>query len=291
MEMCPPPDPHPRRPRLALPPKACDAVCHVIGPRTRFPFSADRKYDAPDAPYEELERLHATLGFERAALVQATVHGDDNRAMLDALERSGGRYRGVAIVDDQVSDLELERLDHAGVCGVRFNFVRFLGGPPPAAAFRRIVERIAPLGWHIALHVGGDDLLEHESMLRTLRLPVVIEHMGRVDVAKGLRQRSFQRMLELMKGHGFWVKIDMGERLSLSGPPYADVVPFAQAIVEAAPERVLWGTDWPHPMYQPGKPMPNDGDLVDLFGTYVSDPGLRETILVNNAARLYRFGD
>jgi len=289
MELCPPPDPRPKKPQLALPRNACDAVCHVIGPRSRFPFSRDRKYDAPDAPFEDLARLHAVLGFERAALVQASVHGDDNRAMLDALERSGGRYRGVAILDERVSDRELERLDGAGVCGVRFNFVRFLGGPPPAASFRRIVERIAPLGWHVALHVGGAELLEHERMLRKLRLPVVIEHMGRVDIAAGQRQKSFQRMLGLMKHDGFWAKIDMGERLSLSGAPYADVVPFAQAIVETAPERVLWGTDWPHPIYQPGRPMPNDGDLVDLFGTYVPDPVLREKILVDNPAKLYRF--
>jgi predicted TIM-barrel fold metal-dependent hydrolase len=262
----------------------------VIGPRARYPFAPERRYDAPDASFEALARLHAVLGFERAALVQASVHGSDNTAMLDALERGGGHYCGVAILDDAVSDGELERLDRAGVRGVRFNFVRFLGGPPPAASFQRITERIAPLGWHVALHVGGEDLLEHEAMLRRLRLPVVIEHMGRVDISKGLRQKSFQRMLDLMKHDGIWVKIDMGERLSVLGPPYADIVPFAQAIVDAAPERVLWGTDWPHPMYAPGKPMPNDGDLVDLFGAYVPDPALREVILVRNAERLYRFG-
>jgi 2-pyrone-4,6-dicarboxylate lactonase len=289
MQACPPADPHPKKPRLALPPKACDAVCHVIGPRTRFAFSADRKYDAPDAPFEALRALHEVLGFERAALVQATVHGADNGAMVDALQRSEGRYRGVAILDGSESDAELSRLDAAGVCGVRFNFVGMLGGPPPAAAFQRIVSRIGELGWHIALHVGGEDLLEHESRLRSLRVPVVIEHMGRVDIARGLEQPSFRRMLQLMKDHGFWAKIDMGDRLSLTGPPYLDVVPFAQAIVAAAPDRVLWGTDWPHPMYQAGKPMPNDGDLVDLLAAYIPDAALRERVLVHNAARLYRW--
>jgi 2-pyrone-4,6-dicarboxylate lactonase len=289
MELCPAADPHPRKPRLALPPKACDAVCHVIGPRHRFAFSAERKYDAPDAPYEALRHLHDVLGFERAALVQATPHGADNSAMVDALQRSEGRYRGVAILEGGEPEAELARLDAAGVCGVRFNFVRMLGGPPPAAVFERIVARVSELGWHIALHVGGDDLLEHEHTLSRLELPVVIEHMGRVDIRQGLEQRSFKRMLALMKEQGFWVKIDMGDRLSLTGPPYADVVPFAQAIVEAAPERVLWGTDWPHPMYQAGKVMPNDGDLVDFFGACVPDAGLRERILVHNAARLYRY--
>lgn len=289
MMSCPPPDPLPKKPRLALPRGACDAVCHVIGPRPRFRFSADRKYDVPDAPYEELERLHSILGFERAALVQATVHGADNAAMLDALERSGGRYRGVAILEDTVSDSELERLNRAGVCGVRFNFVRFLGGPPSPGSFHRIVDRIAPLGWHIAIHVGGDDLLEHAAMLSKLRLPVVIEHLGRVDVRGGMEQASFRLMLDLMKHHGVWMKIDMGDRLSVSGPPYRDVIPFAQAVVGAAPDQVLWGTDWPHPMYQADKPMPNDGNLVDLFGEYVPDAALRERILVKNAARLYHF--
>ena len=289
MQSCPPPDSQPKKPRFALPPKACDAVCHVIGPRSRFAFSPERKYDVPDSPFEELARLHAVLGIHRAALVQATVHGADNSAMLDALERSGGRYKGVAILDGSESDAELGRLDRAGVCGLRFNFVRMLGGPPDARMFHRIVARIADLGWHIALHVGGDDLMEHEASLRKLGVPVVIEHMGRVDIAQGLQQPSFVRMLDLMKQDGFWVKIDMGDRLSVTGPPYRDVIPFAQAIVDAAPERVLWGSDWPHPMYQGGKPMPNDGDLVDLFGAYVPDPALREQILVTNAATLYRF--
>lgn len=233
--------------------------------------------------------MHDVLGIERAALVQATVHGADNSAMLDALERSGGRYRGVAILRGQESEAELARLDAAGVCGVRFNFVRMLGGPPPAATFHHVVARIAELGWHIALHVGGEDLLEHEATLRKLRVPVVIEHMGRVDIAAGLEQPSFVRMLQLMKHDGFWVKIDMGDRLSRTGSPYLDVVPFAQAIVAAAPDRVLWGTDWPHPMYQPDKPMPNDGDLVDLLAQYVPDASLRGRILVHNAARLYRY--
>lgn len=264
-------------------------MCHVIGPRERFPFGAERKYDAPDAPFEALARLHSVLGIERAALVQATVHGADNSAMVDALERSAARYRGVAILDGAESDADLARLDAAGVCGVRFNFVRMLGGPPPTAIFERIVARVGELGWHVALHVGGDDLLEHETTLRKLRVPVVIEHMGRVNITAGLGQASFVRMLALMKHEGFWVKIDMGDRLSQTGPPYRDVVPFAQAIVAAAPERVLWGTDWPHPMYQPGRVMPNDGDLVDLFAEYVPDAAMRERILVHNAARFYRY--
>jgi predicted TIM-barrel fold metal-dependent hydrolase len=164
-----------------------------------------------------------------------------------------------------------------------------LGGPPDSAAFDRIVDRIAPFGWHVALHVGGDDLVEHAQRLRTLRVPVVIEHLGRVDVAQGLDQRAFRLMLDLMKNDGIWVKIDMGDRLSVQGPPYHDVVPFVHAIVDTRADRVLWGTDWPHPMYQPGKVMPNDGDLVDLLALYLPDTAMRETILVANPAGFYSF--
>lgn len=257
MQQYPPPDPEPKTPRLKLPRRSCDTVCHVIGPRDRFAFSPDRKYDVPDAPFEALWRLHQVLGIDRAVLVQATVHGSDNSAMLDALARSNGAYRGVAIVDDTVTDAEIERLQRAGVTGVRFNFVRMLGGPPDTAAFERIVDRIAPFGWHVALHVGGDDLIEHAARLRKLRVPVVIEHLGRVDVAQGLDRQPFRLMLDLMKNDGIWVKIDMGDRLSMQGPPYHDLVPFVQAIVDNRADRVLWGTDWPHPMYQHDKVMPN----------------------------------
>jgi 2-pyrone-4,6-dicarboxylate lactonase len=291
VQHCPPPDPAPRTPQLRLPRLACDTVCHVIGPRDRFAFSPDRKYDVPDAPFEELWRLHKILGIDRAVLVQATVHGSDNSAMVNALERSDGAYRGVAIVDDTVSETEIERLHRAGVCGVRFNFVRMLGGPPEPAVFDRIVDRIAPFGWHVALHVGGDDLIEHAARLRRLQVPAVVEHLGRVDIAQGLDQQPFRLMLDLAKSDGIWIKIDMGDRLSVAGPPYRDVVPFVHAIMDNCAERVLWGTDWPHPMYQPDKPMPNDGDLVDLLAAYLPDPAQREAVLVKNPAAFYSFDD
>jgi predicted TIM-barrel fold metal-dependent hydrolase len=286
----PPPDPNPKKPRIELPPNACDAVCHVIGPRPTYPFSPDRKYDVPDAPAEALFSLHKILGFERAALVQATVHGSDNRAMVNTLERSGGRYRGVAIIDGNTTDVELESMDGAGVCGVRYNFVRFLGGPPSPTEFERDLERIAEFGWHVALHVGGEEILEHEALLRNLPVPAVIEHLGRVDPRGGLGQRSFQCMLDLMRD-GMWVKIDMADRLSAAGAPYTDMIPFVRAIVETASERVLWGTDWPHPMYEAARPMPNDGDLVNFLADCVLSPDLREQILVRNAAQFYRYHD
>ncbi|MGD9921648.1 MAG: amidohydrolase [Pseudorhodoplanes sp.] len=264
-------------------------MVHVFGPQARFPYMRDRKYDVPDAPLEDLWRLLDFLGFDRAVLVQASVHGVDNKAMIDALARGGGRLRGVALIDETFSEDDIAQMNAAGVRGVRFNFVRLLGGPPPLSVFEHVVETIRPFGWHIALHVGGEELIEYGTLFERADVPVVIEHMGRVDISGGLEQRSFRWMIDLAKTSGFWIKIDMGDRLSLQGPPYDDMVPFARAIVEAIPDRTIWGTDWPHPMYQAGKIMPDDGDLVDLLGRYVPDAELRHRILVQNPQALYGF--
>lgn len=264
-------------------------MVHVFGPQARFPYMSDRKYDVPDAPLEQLWTFLDVLGFDRAVLVQASVHGVDNSAMIDALTRGEGRLRGVALLDDTVTESDVARMHAAGVRGVRFNFVRLLGGPPPLRVFHRVVETIRPFGWHIALHVGGEELIEYESLFEQANVPLVIEHMGRVNISGGLRQCSFQRMIDLAKSNGFWIKIDMGDRLSLQGPPYDDMIPFAQAIVEAIPDRTIWGTDWPHPMYLADKVMPDDAELVDLLGRYVPDNDLRERVLVANAERLYSF--
>lgn len=291
MYMCPPPRPHCKSPSWELPRNACDTVCHVIGPGERFPFSPERKYDAPDAPFESLLALHDRLGFDRAVLVQASIHGTDNSAMLDALRRSGGRYRGVALIDETISDEQIAQLHADGVRGVRFNFVRMLGGPPDLDAYDRLLERIRPFGWHAALHVGLDELAEHEERFRRSVVPVVIEHLGRADISQGVDGEGFRRLLRLARNENVWIKIDMGDRLSLRGAPYGDVVPFARAVVEVASERTLWGTDWPHPMYAADREMPDDGELVDLFRDYVPDPELRHRILVENPERLYGFGE
>jgi predicted TIM-barrel fold metal-dependent hydrolase len=287
MKFCAGPDPNTKKPRFAMLPKACDAHCHVFGPAAVFPYAPERSYTPPDAPKEGLAALYRILGIERSVIVQASCHGTDNRAMLDAIAGSGGRYRGVAIVDDGFTDKDYRALHEGGIRAVRFNFVKHLGGMPDMAVFRRVLERIEPLGWHLILHLDAADIVELTDMIRTLRVPFVIDHMGRVKAGDGLEQTPFKALLELMKLETCWVKVCGSERVSTAGPPFHDAIPFAKALIEAAPDRVLWGTDWPHPNI--AKHMPNDGDLVDLVPLMAPDERLQRKLLVENPARLYGF--
>jgi 2-pyrone-4,6-dicarboxylate lactonase len=282
-----PPDPNTRRPAYRPPPGACDAHCHVFGPAAKFPYAPDAPYWPPDSPFEALQKLHALLGIERAVIVHASCHGTDMAVTLDALARANGRYRGTAIIDERCTDEDLERMHAGGIRGVRFNFVKHLGGRPNMDFFQRTVARIRPLGWHLVLHLDAADLIELREVFTRLPLPMVIDHMGRVKAADGLEQPAFQVLLESMKNERCWVKVSGAERVSSTGPPFTDAVPFARALIHAAPERVLWGTDWPHPNV--GKYMPNDGDLMDLFSLMAPEPALQQRILVENPARLYGF--
>jgi 2-pyrone-4,6-dicarboxylate lactonase len=286
---CAPPIAATKRPGWRPPSGACDAHCHVFGPSARFPFHASRKYTPPDAPVEALMALHKVLGLSRAVLVQATCHGTDNRAMVDALERSGDRYRGVAMIGDRDGAATYEALHEKGVRGVRFSFARHISGAPDFEAVRRAATIAAPLGWHLDLYFEAEDLIEYAGRLPELGVPIVIDHMARIKTAGSLAQPAFQILLALLRNEDIWVKISCAERLSSTGQPYTDVVPFAQAVIEAAPDRVLWGTDWPHPNV-PAETMPNDGDLLDLLALYALDEAVRDRILVDNPARLYGFG-
>jgi len=281
------PDPNTREPRFVMPPLACDAHCHVFGPAAAFPYDPAASYHPPDAPVEGLWRLHGILGIQRAVIVHASCHGPDMRATLDAIARSAGRYRGTAIVDSSVSEKDLERMHAGGIRGVRFNFVTHLGGRPDMAFFRRTVDRVRSLGWHLILHLDATDIVELSELLRGLPVPLVIDHMGRVKAADGLEQAPFRALLELMKNDNAWVKVCGSERVSSKGPPFTDAIPFARALIEAAPDRVLWGTDWPHPNV--GAHMPNDGDLADLIPLMAPDAAVQRKLLVENPARLYGF--
>jgi len=269
------------------PPLACDAHCHVFGPAAKFPFDPKAAYVPEDAPFEALQALHAKLGLERAVIVHASCHGADMRVTLDAIARSKGRYRGTAIIDQSYTEREFQRMHDGGIRGVRFNFVRHLGGRPDMGFFRRTVERLHAMRWHLILHLDAQDLPELEPLFKTLPVPFVIDHMGRVKAADGLDQPPFKVLLEAMKNEKCWVKICGAERVSSMGPPFTDAVPFGQALVAAAPDRVLWGTDWPHPNV---RWMPDDGALLELFPMMVPGPGLQREILVHNPARLYGFG-
>ena len=268
-----------------MPPHACDAHCHIFGPGATFPYAPDRTYTPPDAPKHALAALHSVLGIERAVLVQASCHGTDNRAMLDAIKTSGGRYRGVAIVDASFTETDYAALHDDGIRGVRFNFVEHLGGKPDMGLFHRVVQRIRPLGWHLVVHLDAADIPEVSTLLRPLSVPFVIDHMGRVKADGGLEQRPFRALLDLMKLDTCWVKVCGAERVSTAGPPFLDAIPFARAIVNAAPDRVLWGTDWPHPNV--GRFMPNDGDVEELVSEIAPDEEQREKLLVQNPANLY----
>ena len=278
------PDPKPVKPKYIPPPGACDAHCHIFGPAAKFPYAPERRYTPPDSPKEKLRALHQHLGLSRAVLVQASCHGGDNRAMLDAIAWSGGAWRGVAMVGDNASERELQALHQGGVRGVRFNFVRHLGGAPDPRVFERTLAMVEPLGWHVVLHFDAEDIESHAEMFGSLRVPFVMDHMGRVDAGHGLDQRPFAMLLDLMNNPRAWVKISGPERISATGKPFRDAAPFAAALARAAPDRVLWGTDFPHPNV---KAMPNDGELVDLFAEAVPDQEMRKRILVDNPARLY----
>jgi len=278
--------PSPKKPDFVLPAGAVDAHCHVFGPGARFPYAPERKYTPCDAGKDELFRLRDFLGFSRNVIVQATCHGKDNRAMVDACRAAGDLARGVASVRKDVSREELRTMHEAGVRGVRFNFVRRLVDATPQEVFLGIAGKIQEFGWSIVVYFEAQDLEELTPFLRLLPGIVVVDHMGRPDVAKGVDHPDFQRFVELMADNGnIWTKLTCPERLSLAGPPYADVVPFANSIMEHFPDRVLWGTDWPHPNLK--SHMPDDGALVDFIPQIAKTATEQHKLLVDNPMRLY----
>ena len=279
-------DPHPPA-AFTPPPNSVDAHCHIFGPAAQFPFAPERSYTPPDSGYADFLDLQSTLGLDRAVFVQASCHGTDNSAMLDAMERGDGRFAGVAMIDDATTDAELDRMHELGVRGIRFNFVAHLGGRPDLERFWRLVGRVAPRGWHIVLHFDAKDIPDYTELLANMPTPYVIDHMGRVRTADGIDQRPFQTLLDLLDDDRAWVKISGAERLSATGePPYSDVVPFARELISTAGDRILWGTDWPHPNV---RHMPDDGDLLDFLAQMAPDPATREKILVTNPQTLYPF--
>ena len=279
--------PSPSKPEFALPRGTVDAHCHVFGPGDVFPYAPERKYTPCDAPKEKLFALRDFLGVDRNVIVQATCHGNDNRALVDALVHSGGRARGVASVGRNVTDAELRALHDAGVRATRFNFVRRLVDFTPRKVLFEIAHRIAPLGWHVVVYFEAQDLPELWDFFTTLPTIVVVDHMGRPDVGKPVDGPEFERFVRLLNEHpNIWSKVSCPERLSKSGPAsYDDVVPFAKRLVEAFPDRVLWGTDWPHPNMKTH--MPDDGKLVDFLPRIATTPELRQRLLVDNPMRLY----
>jgi 2-pyrone-4,6-dicarboxylate lactonase len=273
-----------RAPHYQLPSGSCDAHCHVFGPASRFPYAPERRYTPADAPKQALAALHTRLGLTRAVIVQASCHGTDNRAMLDYIADASDRLRGVAIVDDSFTDKDLTQLHRGGVRGVRFNFVRHLGGAPDMRVIRTVLDRIKSLGWHVVLHLDATDIADLSDMIHALPIPFVIDHMGRVDAKLGVEQPAFKALLEITRNENCWIKVSGAERIA--EPPFTSALPFARKLLDTIPDRVLWGTDFPHPNL---KHPVDEADLVDLLPGYSQTLAGLTKLLVTNPARLYGF--
>ena len=279
--------PNPSKPNFMVPRGSVDAHCHVFGPAAHFPFSSQRKYTPCDASKEQLFELRDFLGFERSVIVQATCHGNNNDALEDALLNSNDRAKGIASVGVDIDHATLRRLDQAGVRGVRFNFVKRLVDNAPKETFKMISNMIAEYGWHIVVYVESQDLEELVPFLKALPTTIVFDHMARPDVTKGTDSKEFNLLMKLMENEKFWCKTTCPERLTKIGPEYnySDVLPFMQKIVKTFPDRVLWGTDWPHPNMK--SHMPDDGKLVDIIEMFAPDIKTQQKLLVDNPLRLY----
>jgi 2-pyrone-4,6-dicarboxylate lactonase len=284
---CPPPHPSPRKPSLPLPADSCDAHCHVFGPGAVFPYAPDRTFTPVDVPKEDVRTLHDFLGLRRAVIVQSSCNGADHTVLLDALAGSGGRWRGVALIDQRTRPAEIRRLHAAGVRGVRLNFLPHLRVPPSTADLADTWSKVAPLGWHAEIHVQGDGVVEHRSLIESLPMPVVIDHLGRVDIAAGLDSPAVRTLRRLLDTGRVWVKVSGVDRVSRQGPPYDDAVALAALLVRHAPERVLWGTDFPHPNIAGAAP--DDGLLVDLLAEIAPPPESLRKLLVDNPTRFFDF--
>jgi len=278
--------PSPKKPSFVAPAGAIDAHCHVFGPADQFPYHPKRKYTPCDASKEQLFALRDFLGFSRNVIVQASCHGTDNAALIDALESAGELARGVAFVGPEVTEDELKAMDAAGVRAVRFNFVKRLVDTTPREDFYTIANKVKALGWHIVVYFEAPDLEDLIPFLNDLNTTIVVDHMGRPDVSKGTDHPDFQRFMQLMRDNNkIWTKVSCPERLTLQAPDYSDVVPFAKALVEAFPDRVLWGTDWPHPNMK--SHVPDDGALVDVIPMIADTAELQHKLLIDNPMRLY----
>jgi len=281
-----PPDPNTRTPKVKFPRGACDCHSHVFGPQTRYPFLPHAAYIAPESPTENYVRMLKTIGCERAVIVQPSVYGTDNSAMLDALRSGLFQFRGVAVVRPDITDRELQTYNDAGVRGIRVNLSSATPGMTLDQA-RRMLPRLKALGWHIQFFLDLKTMPDAVEKLGALDITIVIDHFGRVHAQEGVQGAAFQRLLQLVRRPNCWAKLIGPYFLSSRRPDFPDVAPLAQAVVAAAPERVVWGTDWPHPSSHGA--MPNDGDLADMLAAWVPDEAQRRRVLVDNPARLYGF--
>lgn len=286
---CAAPDFAPRQPQLKVPAGSCDCHAHILGPAARFPYSDERVYTPPDCLLADYRAMLTALGLARAVLVQPSVYSSDNRVLLNALDAMQGAWRGVAVVEPDVSASALQEMHAAGVRGVRVNVVDVQSnkGVLPLNQLRGLAERIAPLGWHMEFLLHVHEFPRLDQQLAGFPVDVVFGHLGYLPTQLGIGDAGFQALLRLLQAGRAWVKLTGPYRLSGSKLPYADVVPFAHALLDAAPRQIVWGSDWPHVMVKGA--MPNDGDLMDILSTWIPDPSIRHQVLVSNPERLYGF--
>lgn len=281
----PGPDPDTRKPKFKLPPLSCDCHAHVFGPQSRYRYAPTRGYVPPDARPADYVRMLRALGCERAVLVQPSVYGTDNSAMLDAMKSGLFSFRGVAVIDEKIRDEELAEMHRIGVRGVRLN-VASRGSVSSLDQAPRLAARIQPFGWHLQFFVEASRLADIHALLNRLPVDVVIDHFGSINPAEGLESPGFKALLNLLKSGHCWVKLSAAYRLSKRPPLFPDVTPFARALVAAEPDRLVWATDWPHPT---APYISNDGDLADLLLDWIPDEAVRKKVLVDNPAQLYGF--
>lgn len=278
-----------RPPRVAPPRHACDSQFHVFGPADRYPIRAEAAYFSPEATIGAALRMHRALGIERGVIVQATTYGTDFTVMLDALTEAGPGYRGCAVIDDAMPDKALAKLHDAGVRGARFNFGKYLNLVPSDRTFERSVDRIRDLGWYVKIHARGDELLRIAPLLHRLDVPAVIDHFGVADIGLGLDQPVVWLMMDLLSKGNWWVMLSVGERRSKAGYPWDDVLPFAHRFMDAAPDRMIWGTNWPHPLITDPQAMPHEADQLELACRYAVTEERIHALLVSNPAKLFGF--
>jgi 2-pyrone-4,6-dicarboxylate lactonase len=287
---CAPPDFSPHKPKITLPKLACDTHAHILGPIARYAYSPARVYTPPDCLLSEYQKMLTTLGVERAVLVQPSVYGSDNTVMLEAMRAAGNTVRGVAVVDDDIADAELAKLNTAGVRGVRVNIVDVKDRKPgtlPMVQLTALAKRIVSMGWHMEFLMHCDEFPDLDQSFADFPVDIVLGHLGYMKTDKGLNDPGFQALLRLMKTGKAWVKFTGPYRITTQAMPHADTNAFAHALIAANAQRVLWGSDWPHVMVKSA--MPNDGDLCDLLSGWIPDSATREQVLVKNPAKLYGF--
>ncbi len=283
---CPGPDRHPKRPAFAMPPGACDTHVHVFGPQAQFPFSDARSYTPEDCTVEGLMQLHAVLGIERAVIVHGGAHGTDNRATLAALDRHPDRLRGVAVIPSGLPRAELEGMHRRGMRGCRMSKV--VSGGASFAHLGGLAEETFDFGWHLVLHFNkATELVEVAPQLLQIKSPFVLDHLARISAAEGVGSEPFRTLLRLLDTDRCWIKLASLYRLSSEPYPHRDMLPMIEKVVALRPDRILWGSNWPHPICPVA--MPNDGDLVDLIPAWLPDRRTQQLALVDNPALLYGF--